>query len=95
MGGSIGYLVGGIGGMMIGGFVLGVVAAIMTFESAAKAAKKPPLVRVQTHLSSSPEKARVTQGVAPRLKRLDDLHAEGAITSFEHEKQRAAIIATL
>jgi len=101
LGGFIGNLICGFGGMLIGGFVLGLLAAIVSMSGKSHTAKKPPRVRVDPPIlakaSTTPDAAAVKAAEAPeaRLRRLDDLKAQGLLSEQEHGDQRRAIISLL
>jgi hypothetical protein len=99
IGGGVGYLFNGVIGAIIGGFVLVIAAAIVMVPLAQAKAKKPPEVNVASGEDEKPAPAPPTRPVgetiSDRLRRLDDLLAEGVITMQEYEDQRRAIITSL
>lgn len=103
VGGGIGFLINGVAGALIGALALVVIAAVIMVPLAQANAKKPPDVNVANRhkdeaLPSPPPAApqpSKNEGAADRLRRLDDLLAEGVITMQEYEDQRRAIITSL
>lgn len=101
LGGFIGNVIGGFGGMLIGGFVLGLLGAIVSMLGKNHTAKKPPRVRVggpvtiRPHARSKKHTAAVDEAPEPRLRRLNDLRAQGLLSEQEYQNQRKAIISRL
>ncbi|ODP38473.1 SHOCT domain-containing protein [Sphingomonas turrisvirgatae] len=103
VGGGIGFLINGVVGALIGALVWVVIAAVIMVPLAQANAKKPPDVKVANRQKEEPlspsRPATPTpsekEGAADRLRRLDELLAEGIITMEEYEHQRRAIIASL
>lgn len=101
LGGLIGNVVGGLQGMLVGGFLLGLLAAFVSASGKNHSARKPPRVRVdgpvttKPHARSKKHTAAVDEAPEPRLRRLNDLRAQGLLSEQEHQNQRKAIISRL
>jgi hypothetical protein len=84
-----------------GGLVLGMLAAIIAASGKNHSARKPPRVRVDSFAPTKPDvkpkQASTAVADAPdaRLRRLDDLRAQGLLNEQEHRDQRTAIISQL
>lgn len=101
IGGIIGSLISGFGGMIVGGLVLGVAAAMIAMSGKNHSAKKPPRVRVELFvpadramLRPAPDTAAAPTGVTTtsveeRLRRLDRLKSEGLLSDDEHQASAA------
>jgi hypothetical protein len=96
-GGFFGNVLGGLGGMIVGAFSLGLVAAIVSQVGKGNTAKRPPPVQVDP-VPSKPTSSKplpIPATIEDRLRRLDSLRSRGLITEEEYGVQRAAIIAAI
>ena len=101
IGGLIGNAISGFSGMLIGGFVLGIVVAIISASGKNHSARKPPRVRVDSIAPTKPsdKSKKIDTAVADapeaRLRRLDDLRTQGVLSDQEYQDQRKVIISRL
>lgn len=101
VGGLIGNLIGGFGWMLVGGFTLGLFAAIVSMSGKNHTAKKPPRVRADglpaADLQAAPSVRTAVLADTPeaRLRRLDELLSKGLLSADEHQERRVAIISML
>lgn len=97
-GGWIGSLVGGVVGAIIGGIGSAIVVAIIIALSSNNSAKEPPVVQIAPSKPSVVTKATSSDrrdDTATRLRRLDQLKADGLVTDAEYRAQRRTIIGAI
>lgn len=98
LGGWIGGMISGFVGTIVGGVVLGTVAAVATMGRRTRSAKQSPIVRIEGAAPTSSPASRPLpkpDDLASRLRRLDDLKANGLISDDEHADQRSRILTSM
>ncbi len=83
----------GFPGMMIGGFICGIITAVIGATNAQNGAKTPPKVQADI-VSPTPSKpaASANPKIKERLVVLETLREDGLISSEEYREKRKAII---